>query len=47
MFSEDFETDFGLKQSGGAYEKDCWNLIEEYWFLDSFGADFGFREYGL
>lgn len=21
------------------YGRDCWNLIEEYWFLDSFGAD--------
>ena len=47
MFSEDFETDFGLKQNGGVMGAIgskggvVGNLLEKYWFLDSFGADLG------
>ena len=26
------------------YERDCWNLLENYWFLDSFGTDLGGRD---
>ena len=45
MFSEDFETDFGLKQNGelwglqGVMREIVGNLLEKYWFLDSFGTD--------
>lgn len=44
MFSEDFETDFGLKQNGGGYKgllEIVGNLLKKYWFLDSFGTDLG------
>ena len=33
VFSEDFETDFGLKQNGGGYKgllEIVWNLLEKY-----------------
>lgn len=51
MFSEDFETDFGLKQNGelwglqGVMREIVGILLEKYWFLDSFGADFGGRKW--
>ena len=44
MFSEDFETDFGLKQNGWGYKgllEIVEILLEKYWVLDSFGTNLG------
>ena len=49
MFSDDSETDFGLKQNGwvmglqGVMGEIVGNLLEKYWSLDSFGADLVLR----
>ena len=41
MFSEDFETDFGLKQNGVVMREIVEILLEKYWGLDSFGTNLG------
>lgn len=49
MFSEDFETDFGLKQNGWGYKRlleIVEILLEKYWVLDSFGTDLGREKMG-
>ena len=44
MFSEDFETDFGLKQNGGVVREIVEILLEKYWVLDGFVAGLGGRK---
>ena len=42
MFSEDFETDFGLKQNGWGY-KGLLEIVEILLEKYCFGTDLGFR----
>ena len=49
MFSEDFETDFGLKQNGWGYKgllEIVGNLLKKYLVLDGFVAGLGGRKWG-